>query len=761
MAAVVNFVALPKLFGSRRSCRVKRPVLVFLIGCLVISVAAAQTAPEKKLTIESIFADGGLTGRGPENIQWSPDHSRLSYVQRDDSGDHGELLFFNALTGEKGILVSEQKLSSLAPPVNQIKDEREKERLRRYNVAAYLWAPDSKHLLFNSKGQLWFYSLDSGTAVQFTSAPDPSGDPKFSPDGGRVAYLRKHNLYIRTVSGDSEKQITKDKDENLLDGEVDWVYSEELGVRSNYFWSPSGKEIAYLQMDETRVPSYPIEDFSPVHAKVEMEKYPQPGDPNPAVRLGVVSSSGGGTKWISLTDDDDIYIPRFGWLRDGVLWAQVLNRKQDKMDLYFVDAHSGRSRKVLTESDPEGWVEVTDNFRFLKLSDRFLWPSWRDGHTQLYLYSYDSQNPLAADAKLERQLTQGDFDVLGVDGLDESSGTVYFTSNQGDPLDHEIDSVKLDGSDLQRISQPEGMHGAMFAEDGKHYVDNFSQTLMPPSMSVCTPEGACQKFWESRSVQDYGLAAPKFLNFKGEDGTPLYGQLLLPPENVSAGKIPLIVYIYGGPAGQTVSKGWMGSRGLFHQLMARDGYAIFSVDNRGTPGRDRKFQVALRHQFGALELRDQQAALDQLCAQYPQLDRSRVAIWGWSNGGSMTAYALTHSDAFKAGVSVAPVTDWHLYDSIYTERYMGLPKDNAKAYDDSSMPAAAANLHGALLLVHGTSDDNVHMQNSIQMMDALIKAGKQFRFMAYPGKTHGIAGSGTQQQLFHMIQDFLEHELGH
>jgi dipeptidyl-peptidase 4 len=739
-----------------------RPVLLLLIFCGLSSVAVAQsTAAEKKLTIESIFAEGGLTGRGPENVQWSPDYSKISYVQRDDSGDHGELRFVNALTGEKGTLVSEQKLATLAPPIGNIKDEREKERLRRYNVAAYLWAPDSKHLLFNSHGQLWLYSLESGTAVQFTSASDSSNDPKFSPDGGRVACVRKHNLYVRSTSGDSEKQLTKDKDENLLDGEVDWVYSEELGARSNYFWSPNGKEIAYLQMDETRVPSYPIEDWSPVHAKVDVEKYPQPGDPNPAVRLGVVSASGGGTKWISLTDDDDIYIPRFGWVRDGVLWAQVLNRTQDKMDLYFVDAHSGRSRKVLTESDPDGWVEVNDNFRLFKSSDRFLWSSWHDGHTHLYLYSFDSQNPFAADAKLERQLTQGDFDVLGVDGFDENAGTVYFTSNQGDPLQHQLDSIKLDGSGLKRISQPDGMHGAMFAEDGKHYVDNFSEILTPPSMTLCAPDGPCQKCWESRSVQDYGLAAPKFLKFKADDGTPLYGQLLLPPENPSAGKIPVIVYVYGGPAGQTVGKGWMGTRGIFHQLMARDGFAIFSVDNRGTPGRDRKFQIAIRHQFGAIELKDQLTALDQLFAQYPQLDRSRVAIWGWSNGGSMTAYALTHSDAFKAGVSVAPVTDWHLYDSIYTERYMGLLKDNAKGYDDSSMPAAADKLHGALLLVHGTSDDNVHMQNSIQMIDALIKAGKQFRCMAYPGKTHGIAGSGTQQQLFHMIQDHLERELSH
>ncbi len=742
----------------------KRPnclLVLLLIACVATLAPAQSGSPDKKLSIESIFAEGGITGRGPENVQWSPDGHSISFIQRDDSGEHGELRSVNALTGEAAVLVSESKLTTLAPPVSEIKNEREKERLRRYNVASYIWAPDGKHLLFDAQSQLWYYSLDNGTAVQLTSATEASGNPKFSPDGTRLAFVRKHNLYVHAVSGDSEKQITKDKDENLLDGEVDWVYAEELGVRSNYFWSPDGKDIAFLQMDETRVPSYPIEDWSPIHAKVDMQKYPQPGDPNPGVRLGVAGASGGGIKWISLTDDDDIYIPRFGWLRDGVLWAQVLNRKQNELDLYFVDAHSGHSRKVLTESDLDGWVNVTDNFRALKSSGRFLWSSWRSGHTQLYLYSFDQQDPLAADAKLERQLTQGDFEVLGLAGLDEESGTIYFSCNQNDPLQNQLYAVKVDGLDMHRVSQPDGVHGALFARDGKHYVDNFSATGAPPKTSVCSGDGECRTVWESRSVQGYGLIAPKFLDFKADDGTPLYGDLLLPPAGTGPGKIPVIVYIYGGPAGQVVNRGWPGNRGLFHQLLTQNGYAVFSVDNRGTPNRDRKFQIAIRHEFGAIELKDQLTALDQLFAQYPQLDRSRVAIWGWSNGGSMTLYALTHSDAFKAGVSVAPVTAWHLYDSIYTERYMGLPKDEAKAYDDSSMPKAAGRLHGALLLVHGTSDDNVHMQNSIQMIDALIKAGKQFRFMAYPGKTHGIAGSETQQQLYHMIQDHLERELGH
>jgi dipeptidyl-peptidase-4 len=260
-------------------------------------------------------------------------------------------------------------------------------------------------------------------------------------------------------------------------------------------------------------------------------------------------------------------------------------------------------------------------------------------------------------------------------------------------------------------------------------------------------------------MNNFELIPPKFLEFKAEDGTTLYGQLLLPAAGSAGDRIPLVVYIYGGPASQVVKDAWGGTRFLFHELLAKEGFAIFSVDNRGTPNRDRKFQTAILHQFGAIELKDQLTSIDQLLQQVPQLDRKRIGMWGWSNGGSMTLYSLTHSDVFTAGVSVAPVTDWHLYDSTYTERYLGLPKDYAQAYDQSSMPKVADQLHGALLLVHGTSDDNVHFQNSVQMIEALINAKKQFRFMPYPGKTHGIGGAADRDHLFHMIENHFQREL--
>jgi dipeptidyl-peptidase-4 len=750
---------------------VRRLFLLSLGFFIPLFALFAQTAtPPKELTVEAIFAEGGLTGRAPETIKWSPDGTKVSFVQRDDSGDHGELWYVDTTTGEKKVLVSEAKLAQLSPPLSKIKDEREKERVTRYHVAAYIWAPDSKHLLFDSQGQLWYFDLGTGTGVQLTATSDPSDDPKFSPDGKRLAYVRKHNLYVHPVSGEQgEYQLTRDEDKekkdkkdekegNILNGEVDWVYAEELAVRSNYFWSPDGHDILYLHMDETRVPTYPITDWMPTHPKVDAEKYPKAGDPNPVVRLGVVGSSGGKTRWIKLTDDEDTYVPRFGWIREGWAWAEVLNRKQDTMDLYFIETKSGKTRKVLTESIPDAWVNVNDDFHILKSADRFLWTSWRDGHTHIYLYSFDKQDPLSADAKLDRQLESGDYEVIEVSGVDDQSGTVFFSANKGDPRREQLFSVKVDGSGMAALSSEEGSTSGDFADDAKHYVEHRSDTLQPPRFSVCAVGGSCQKIWEARSVSEYGLVAPKDIEFKADDGTVLYGSLLLPPNVDPSQKLPLIVYIYGGPAGQTVQKAWGGSTALFHQMLVKEGFALFTLDNRGSPNRGKKFSAAFRKQFGGVELKDQLGALDQLEAQYQQLDSARMAIWGWSNGGSMTLYALTHSGRFKTGASVAPVTSQRNYDSIYTERYMGLPKENAKGYDDSIV-SAAGNLRGSLLLAHGTSDDNVHLQNTIQMTDALIKAGKPFRLMLYPNKTHGISGPEARTHLFKMMEDFWVKEL--
>jgi dipeptidyl-peptidase-4 len=743
---------------------------------LVVAGWAQPPAPgspaeePKPLTIEAIAGAGGITGRGPETLEWSPDSSRVSFIQR-DAGENGELWYLDAATGKQGVLVSADKLGLLAPPVSKLKSEQQKEAATRYAIAGYHWAPDSRHLLFDSQGQLWLYSLETSTATQITSVTDPISDPKFSPDGRRIAYLLKHDLYVQAPGKGRAVRLTKDGSNNLLNGEVDWVYEEELDVRSNYFWSPDGQKILFLQMDESQVPTYPIEDFLPTHPTLYMEKYPKAGDPNPAVRLGVVGAAGGKVKWLAVpaearreegsVPDDGFYIPRFGWVRPGLAYVQVLNRAQNQLDLYFVDAESGRSRRVLRESS-KTWVDVNNDFQVLKSGDRFLWSSDRDGHQHLYLYSFDQANPLGGEAKLERQLTRGDFDVAGVEGVEEGAGMIYVVANAGDARQRQIYSLKLDGSGWRQVSQGEGTHSAEFAPDARHYIAGFSGLLTPPRTSVCAPGGACFKLWESKGVAAYGLIEPRFVDFKADDGTQLQATLILPPGATPEHKAPLIMNPYGGPQAQLVRNAWGGPNFLFDEILAKQGFAILVVDNRGMAGRGKKFAEPIFRNFGETELKDQLAALHQALERFPQLDGSRLGWWGWSYGGYMTLYALTHSDLFRAGVSVAPVTDWRDYDSIYTERYMGVPRENEAGYQKSSPVNSAAGLQGRLLILHGTGDDNVHFQNTVQMVDALIAAGQQFDLMFYPGKTHGISGKASRSHLYHLIQDHFQQALmGH
>jgi dipeptidyl-peptidase 4 len=721
-----------------------------------LAVLACAAAPAQELTIESIYAPNGLTGRVPDTVRWSPDSKKVSYFLHQEQGERADLYYIDVTSGKPAVLVGSEKIAAMKPPVSGSKDDREKDNRERYRVAGYHWAPDSGHILFDANGQLWYYTLATGKSVALSASGDSASDPKFSPDGKRLSYIRKHNLVVKSIDGSGEKALTSSTGDDLFNGEVDWVYSEELDVRSNYFWSPDSSKIVFLQMNEARVPTYPITDFIPQHPTVYQEKYPKVGDPNPEVQLGIVDAGGGKVKWLHLTDEKDMYIPRFGWLQDGTVWATVLNRAQNQLDLYFVDASSGKSRRVLSEKS-DTWIETDDNFQVLKSTSQFIWPSWRDGHTHLYLYSYDKSNPLAADARLVNQITRGDFEVFEPAGMDESSGTLYLITNAGDARQRHLCSVKLDGSGFQTLTHG-GTHQATVAPNAKYYVDHFSALMTPPQLSFCRAAGNCDVFWQSKSLDAYKLIPPQFVDFTAEDGTVLHGLIFLPQE--SAGKkVPLLNNPYGGPHGQSVRDTWGGANLLFNEVLMRDGIAVLVVDNRGMGARGKKFAAPLMHNFGEIELKDQLASIDQALQKFPQLDGSRMGWWGWSYGGYMTLMAMTHSDRFKAGVSVAPVTDWRDYDSIYTERYAGLVPQFEEGYKKGSPITYAANLKGHLLEVHGTSDDNVHMQNTMQMINAFINAGKQFDLQIYPRKTHSISGPGTRVHLFTRIRSHFHREL--
>jgi dipeptidyl-peptidase-4 len=722
-----------------------------LLPAVFAASLLAQTPDYSMRTVE--FANSNPTGNPPRGGSWSPDGKRLTFLATDASvaGDAGDIVQIDAATGKASVLATKAQLDALT---SDAINEKDRDHRERYGMSSFLWADDSKHLLLDKGGRLWLYSIADGKGTMIVDTGAGSGsDAKFSPDAKSVSYLRGHNLYVHPVAKKDAKEtaLTASGSDAMLNGEVDWIYLEELDVRSNYFWSPDSAAIAYLQMDEAKVPQFPIADWIPTHSSVDMQRYPQPGDPNPSVRVGVVSAKGGATKFVEVPfSAGNDSIPRFGWVDAETVFIEVLTRDNHNENLYFADVKSGKSRLVYTNTDAK-YLDENYEITFLP-HGRFLAASWRDGHTHLYLYKFDEKHPLNTDATLERQLTSGEFEVEGFDGFDERSGTVFFTSNEGTSLENNLWSVKLDGSGKRRLTRDNGVHHAMVSPDGAHFSDEFSTATTPPVASVCaTGAGSCEAFWRSKMIPAATGVTSSIVTLMAADGkTPLYGKLTL-PASTAAASVPLILNPYGGPLPTaSIRNAWSGAN-LFNELLAQHGFAVLEVDNRGMGGRGRDFQQAAYRNFGPVQFSDQMAALDQTLAKYPQLDAKRIGWWGWSWGGSFTLYAMTHTDRIKAGVAVAPVTDFRNYDSIYTERYLGLPSENVEVYKADADVAAAKNLKGRVLIAHGTGDDNVHIANTIQFIQPLIDAGIPYDLQLFPRKTHSIAGMESRNELLHRI----------
>ena len=717
-----------------------------LLGLSVASLPLAAQAPAKPLSVETIFAHGPLIGTPPGGLAWSPDGKRLTYL------DGGELVVLDEGAGKPHVLVSRAKLASISGSKNSETDQDHRDR---YKMANYQWAPDSAHLLFDSDGRLWMYDLHNGTGLEIGFTGAASGDdPKFSPNGEFLSYVRQHGISVMRLrdAGTPTSVLTGPPNNLTFSGEVDWVYLEELETRSNYFWSPDSKSLAFLQMKEADVPLYPITDWIPIHAQVDVERYPQPGDPNPDVHVGVVGVGGGKTVWIKLPiHGGQDYIPRFGWIDHKTLWIETLTRDHKHRDIYFADAATGQAHVALQLTD-ENFVD--DNYDVSVGFGSIVLTNWIDGHNHLYLYSYDQNNP--ATAKLERQLTKGDFEVGEVSRVDHAGKLIYYASNEGNLLEQQLWQVSFDG-ERKQLSAGAGSHSGVFSPASGAFVDRHSTRLDPPTLRLCLASGNCNVFWQTRALESYHLRAPEQLEVKAKDGTTLYATLLL-PERTTPDSVPLIVNPYGGPGPQSVANRW-GDNILFDELLAQHGFAVLRADNRGTGSRGRAFAQAAWHNFGPIQLEDQLAVVDSVLDDYPQLDQDRLGWWGWSWGGTFTLYALTHSDRFRAGVAVAPVTDWHNYDSIYTERYMSQPGEFPEGYRNFSVTNSAAKLKGRLLLAQGTGDDNVHMGNAVQFIQKLIEAGVPYDLQIYPRKTHSISGADMRTHLYSRILSHFEQYL--
>lgn len=727
----------------RPFCSLIACVLIFASFPFAHSQAATPTHP---WTVQEIFGGDDLTGFPPEGMSWSPDGKRVTYISED-----GDVMEIEVADGKLKKLIDHSKIASL---LDAKISEEDRDHRARYDEPDYIWSPDSDHLLFDTNGELWLYDLHTGTGVQIGNSHMQSGDdPKFSPDGNSISYVRDRNLFVQKVGGEEPPlALTSTHDPTTLNGEIDWVYLEELDVRSNYFWSPDSKQLAYLQMNETHVPTYPITDWIPVHATVEEQRYPQPGDPNPAVRVGVVNAKGSGdTHWLKIPlDSGNDYIPRFGWINPGVVWVEVLTRDQKHLNLYFADVHSGEVRLVLAQTEPK-YFTTTYDVKFVG-DHQFLIQSWRDGFTHIYRYTFDAANPLGGEARLANEVESGRYEASTIGTVDDATNTVYYISNEENPREEQVWAVHLDGTAKHRVTTTPGLHEADFPLKGGSFIDTTSSTLSPPSVSYCTAQGECTPFWKSHAIPGHTLVAPELLTLTAADGnSTLYGTLQLPANTTSAASVPLIVNPYGGPDVGAAKNTWGGRGFLFDQLLAEHGFAVLHVDNRGMAGRGRDFEQAAYHNFGPPQLADQLAAVDQVLAKYPQLDAHRMGWWGWSWGGTFTLYALTHSDRFLAGASGAPVTDWRNYDSIYTERYMGLPSEDEAAYRDDAVVDSAKNLKGRLILFHGTGDDNVHFANTIQFIQKLLDAGIPYDYNVFPRKTHSVAGPVAQIELHNRL----------
>jgi dipeptidyl-peptidase 4 len=759
--------------GNKTRCSRFSGVQKFLLlvsalpSCAVagpLSRSAQASAPAKTLTVERIYSSPSLSGSLTEGIEWAPDSKRISYFQDGASGE--ELWTMDAASGDRRVLVKADVLRKAMPP--PATSAIQSTGLGRVHTPDYFWDPDGTKLLFAGGSSLVLLSLKTMSAKPLVDGAGGGTveieDPKFSPNGKWVSFVRDSNLWIANVETGEVRALTTGGSEEILKGKLDWVYPEELDLTSAYWWSPDSSKIAFYEMDERSVTRYPIMDMSSPLGAVVYTRYPQAGEANPIVRVGVVSvadpASTGAPTWMDTGANTDVYLARVEWLADSERVAiERLNRAQNRLDLLFCDAASGASKAILTETD-KYWINVADDLYFFSDDKRFLWSSERTGFRHYYLYDLSG--------KLIEQLTSGDWSITGNSGfgpgavahpaVDESRGTIYFISNKDDVRERQLYRLSLQDKSILRVTRDAGTHDVIIAPDTSAYVDESSTAMTPPRQALCRIDGSRTASINDNPVPElagYHLLPVQFLTVDAADGTKLEASMIRPPNFDPSRKYPVLVDVYGGPDVQNVTNSWGREDFLWDEMMAQKGYIIFTLDNRGSKGRGHAFETPVFHQLGKIELQDQLSGVKYL-KSLGYIDDSRIGVWGWSYGGTMTLQAMFNAaNVFKVGAAVAPVSDWHLYDTIYTERYMGKPQDNPVAYQNSSPLNQANQLTGKLLLAHGTGDDNVHFANTSEVINELIIAGRYpSDLLVFPGRGHPISDAPARIQLFNRIADF-------
>lgn len=722
-----------------------------VIGLLFLVLVPSVRTQDKLLTIDDIFDPAkrvNFAGAVP-SVRWMKDG--VHYLQTNDPAKNlPRIQKVNALTGDAVPFFDAAKMQAAFSNLAGITPAQAKQLSSR---GTYQLNPSESAVVINFANDVFYYELGSDKAVRLTNNPEEEVGEMFSPDGRMVSFVRNNNIYVLDLGSERERRLTTDGAPKILNGRLDWVYQEELYGRGNfegYWWSPDSTMIAYLHLAEHPVPEYTVVDHIPLDQNVEVTPYPKAGDPNPIVTLGVVNTAGGSPRWIDTFkyQPSDFLISRVMWSGDGKkVVFQAQNREQTFLDLNSADPRDGKSTTLIHETS-KAWVGVIDNPVWLK-DGSFIWQSERDGWRHLYHY--------AADGKLVRQVTSGNWEVRAFEGVDERKVVAYFTASEHSNIAPQAYRIKLDGSGLTRLSTTEGSHRVDFSPTFAHFVDVWSDVNTPSQVRLYDADGKLVRVIEENKVdalKQYKLGATEFLQVKTRDGFPMDAQIIRPPDFDPKKKYPVMSFTYSGPHSPSVRNGWGGTAYMWHQMLAQKGYIVWICDNRSASGRGVEPTWLVYKNLGELELRDLEDGYGWLKAQ-PYVDGSRIGLWGWSYGGYMTSYALTHSKTFKLGIAGGTVSDWRNYDSIYTERIMLTPQNNLEGYQKSSPVSAAKDLHGKLLLIHGAIDDNVHMSNTIQFVYELQKAGKQFELMLYPKSRHGVVDPVLVKHMRTMMTEFI------
>jgi dipeptidyl-peptidase-4 len=698
---------------------------------------------QQKITVDEIFA-GSFRAQGMEELQSMKNTNQYTVLNNSAQID---LYDFATL----------KKVSTLI----DTKDYKELPRIDSYTFDAeeklILLACNTNQIFRHSfTADYYLYNIATKSLTKLFDFQVQ--EPTFSPDGTKIAYAKGNNLYVYDLASKKTTTVTTDGKKNaVINGITDWVYEEEFAFVRAFDWSKDSKKLAYIRFDESEVPEFSMSIFQKsLYPTIETFKYPKAGEKNSVVSLHIYDAASNATKKVDLGNYNDFYIARLQWTKDNnVLSAQVLNRHQDNLDLLFVDGTTATAKVVLNEKD-KAYVDVTDNLTFLQ-DNSFIWTSEKDGFNHIYVYD--------KTGKLKNQVTKGNWEVTSYYGFDEKTKTIFYQSVENGSINRDVYRITLDGKNKVRLSKNVGGNAATFSPNFQYYINTFSSASQP-TIYTLNESKAGKEIQVIENNQDlatklkgYNLPSKEFFVLKTEKGNELNAWIMKPKDFDASKKYPVFMVQYSGPGSQQVVNQWGSSNEYWFMMLAQQGYIVIDVDGRGTGFKGADFKKVTQLQLGKYEVEDQIDAA-KVIGNYPYVDKSRIGIWGWSFGGFMASNCIFQgADVFKMAIAVAPVTNWRFYDSIYTERYMQTPQENATGYDQNSPINHVNKLKGKFLLIHGSADDNVHVQNSMEMMEALIQANKQFDSQIYPDKNHGIYGGKTRIQLYNKMTNFIKENL--